>query len=68
MPFARLLKKKPSLTVAHCSIEEIEELNILHASIKAMHKAIAGLAKTPAFIAVDGNRFHPYKNPTSMRD
>ena len=47
--------------MAHCSIEEIEELNILHASIKAMHKAIAGLAKTPAYIAVDGNRFHPYE-------
>ena len=26
-----------------------------------MHKAIAGLSKTPALIAVDGNRFHPYE-------
>ena len=59
----RPIIEKEALTfaVAHCSIEEIEELNILHASIKAMHKAIAGLAKTPAFIAVDGNRFHPYE-------
>ena len=59
----RPIIEKEALTfaVAHCSIEEIEELNILHASIKAMHKAIASLAKTPAFIAVDGNRFHPYE-------
>ena len=58
----RPIIEKEALTfaVAHCSIEEIEELNILHASIKAMHKAIAGLAKNPAFIAVDGNRFQPY--------
>ena len=54
-------KEALAFAVAHCSIEEIEELNILHASIKAMHKAIAGLAKIPAFIAVDGNRFHPYE-------
>lgn len=55
-------KEALTFSVAHCSIEEIEEINILHASIKAMHKAIAALSKTPAFIAVDGNRFHPYRD------
>ena len=55
-------KEAITFSVAHCSIEEIEEINILHASIKAMHKAIAALSKTPAFIAVDGNRFHPYRD------
>ena len=54
-------KEVLSFSVAHCSIEEIEELNILHASIKAMHKAIESLELTPEFIAVDGNRFHAFK-------
>ena len=48
-------------SVAHCSVAEIEEINILNASIKAMHKAIEGLSKQPEFIAVDGNRFHNFK-------
>lgn len=50
-----------SFSVAHCSAREIEEINILNASIKAMHKAIDGLSRQPQFIAVDGNRFHQYK-------
>ena len=54
-------KEALAFSVAHCSIEEIEELNILHASIKAMHKAIESLELTPEFIAVDGNRFHAFK-------
>lgn len=55
-------KEALAFSVAHCSIEEIEELNILHASIKAMHKAIEALELTPEFIAVDGNRFHAFKD------
>lgn len=54
-------KEALAFSVAHCSIEEIEELNILNASIKAMHKAIESLELTPEFIAVDGNRFHAFK-------
>jgi ribonuclease HII len=41
--------------------EEIDEINILQASIKAMHKALDHLQQTPAFIIVDGNKFTPYK-------
>ena len=54
-------KEAIAFSVAHCNIVEIEELNILHASIKAMHKAIFKLKIQPEFIAVDGNRFHPFK-------
>lgn len=54
-------KEALSFAIAHCSVEEIESLNILHASIKAMHKALEQLATPPAYIAVDGNRFSPYK-------
>lgn len=41
---------------------EIDRINILNASILAMHKAIDALGVTPDFIAVDGNRFKPYKD------
>lgn len=46
--------------VAHVYPEEIDELNILNASILAMHKAIGQLKSKPEFIIVDGNRFKPY--------
>lgn len=40
---------------------EIDQINILNASILAMHKALAQLQTQPAFILVDGNRFKPYR-------
>ena len=48
--------------IAHVSPEKIDSINILNASIEAMHKAIEMLTVKPAFILVDGNRFKPYKN------
>lgn len=48
--------------VAFIDNNEIDELNILRASIKAMHIAIEGLEKEPQFLLIDGNRFYPYKN------
>jgi ribonuclease HII len=48
--------------VAFIDNTEIDELNILRASIKAMHIAIEGLKKTPEFLLIDGNRFFPYKD------
>ena len=47
--------------VAHVMMEEIDQINILNASILAMHKAIESLETTPQFIAIDGNKFTPYK-------
>lgn len=46
--------------VCHVLPAEIDELNILRASITAMHRAITQLKITPDFIAVDGNKFVPY--------
>jgi ribonuclease HII len=40
----------------------IDEMNILRASVKAMHIAIEGLKKEPQFLLIDGNRFYPYKS------
>jgi ribonuclease HII len=42
--------------------EEIDEINILNASILAMHRALEQLSIQPEYIIVDGNRFKPYKN------
>jgi ribonuclease HII len=47
---------------AHVSPQEIDEINILNASILAMHKSISALKIQPDFIAVDGNRFKPYND------
>ena len=55
-------KEAISFNVIHIPIEEIDKINILNASILAMHEAISGLSHMPEFIAVDGNRFKPYKD------
>ena len=54
-------KQALSWAVSHIYQEEIDEINILNASIKAMHLALTQLKLMPEFIAVDGNKFHPYK-------
>lgn len=46
--------------VAMCSPAEIDRINILNASILAMHRAIDALTVRPGAIIVDGNRFKPY--------
>lgn len=46
--------------VAHVDMEEIDKINILNASILAMHRAIEKLTTQPEHILVDGNRFKPY--------
>jgi ribonuclease HII len=48
--------------VAFVNNDEIDEMNILRASIKAMHIAIENLEKEPQFLLIDGNRFYPYRN------
>jgi ribonuclease HII len=47
--------------VAQVNNIEIDEINILNASILAMHRALDELKVRPEFIIVDGNRFKPYK-------
>lgn len=46
--------------VAHVYQEEIDAINILNASILAMHKSIEKLSPNPEFIIVDGNKFKPF--------
>ncbi|HRG78473.1 MAG TPA: ribonuclease HII [Cyclobacteriaceae bacterium] len=47
--------------VAEVSNEEIDEINILNASFKAMHLALDKLSIRPEFLLIDGNRFKPYQ-------
>lgn len=47
-------------SVTHVMMEEIDKINILNASILAMHRSIKKLQIQPEFIAIDGNRFKPF--------
>lgn len=46
--------------IAEVSEREIEKINILNASILAMHRSLEKLSIDPEFILVDGNKFKPY--------
>lgn len=55
---AEIIKEKSLFwTIKSCSPDEIDKLNILHASIKAMLKCTGELEANPDFLLVDGNRF-----------
>jgi ribonuclease HII len=43
-------------SIAEASVEEIDQLNILHATMLAMRRAVEGLRLRPALVQVDGNR------------
>jgi ribonuclease HII len=49
--------------VAEASVEEIDRLNILHATMLAMKRAVEGLSIVPARVLVDGNRCPPVTLP-----
>ena len=51
-----------AFSVVHVDNDEIDKINILNASILAMHRAIKELKIFPGFILVDGNRFSKYEN------
>ena len=43
-----------------CDNHEIDAINILKASLKAMHKAVDQMKKKPGLLLIDGNRFYKY--------
>ena len=51
-----------SYGVFHIYEKEIDKINILNASILAMHKSLDNLRTKPSLILVDGNRFKPYND------
>lgn len=60
----RLIIEQEAVSFAVAKIDEyeIDKINILKASIKAMHLALGNLKLVPELIIVDGNRFYPYQN------
>ncbi|TYL47248.1 ribonuclease HII [Marinomonas sp. IMCC 4694] len=54
--FVEIQDKALAYAVASASIEEIDDLNILHASMLAMSRAVAALPIMPEHVLVDGNR------------
>jgi ribonuclease HII len=55
--------EKASIAFAVASVDndEIDKINILQASLKAMHLSLDNLTTAPEFLLIDGNRFKPYK-------
>ena len=54
--FDEIQDKALCLCVARASVQEIDELNILRATLLAMQRAVAGLRLAPAKVLVDGNQ------------
>lgn len=54
--------KAISFKVIHLSPEEIDQINILNASIKAMQQCALSLNPKPQYLIVDGNRFKPFSD------
>ncbi|HTG57004.1 MAG TPA: ribonuclease HII, partial [Niabella sp.] len=54
-------KQALAFSVASVDVDEIDTINILKASQKAMHLALDNLSVTPEFVSVDGNYFIPYR-------
>ena len=59
----RLIIESEAIAFAVASIDndEIDKINILKASFKAMHQALDKLKMKPQLLLIDGNRFVPYK-------
>ena len=59
-PAARHVRRDPRRALAWCiaraEVEEIDRLNILHATMLAMQRAVEGLSVTPRLALIDGNR------------
>lgn len=58
----QIMRDAVAWAVGVVTAEEIDKMNILRASLLAMHRALDGLAVRPEAIIVDGNRFTPYRD------
>lgn len=61
--FDEIRAKALCCCIAEASVEEIDQLNILHATMLAMRRAVEGLRLKPAKVLVDGNRLPVLKIP-----
>ena len=56
------IKKNSIWAIGQASVKEIEKMNILHASLLAMKRAIINLKKKPNLVLIDGNKLPNLKN------
>ncbi len=61
--FDEIRAKALCVSIAEASVEEIDALNILQATMLAMRRAVEGLRLLPRCVLVDGNRLPPLKMP-----
>nr|WP_230181615.1 ribonuclease HII [Aquabacterium sp. CECT 9606] len=61
--FDEIRAKALCCCIAQASVEEIDQLNILHATMLAMKRAVEGLRLKPGLVLVDGNRIPVLKVP-----
>jgi ribonuclease HII len=54
--YKKIVERSIAYCVASASVEEIDTLNILHATMLAMKRAVEGLSVTPTLVKIDGNR------------
>ncbi len=54
--FAEIQEKALCFAIGRATPEEIDQLNILHATMLAMQRAVANLSVQPEFVFIDGNR------------
>lgn len=59
--FDEIRDKALGFCIARASVEEIDQLNILHASMLAMQRAVEGLNPQPELVLVDGNRLPKWR-------
>lgn len=59
----QIKKRALSYSIAEASVEEIDRLNILQATLLTMQRAVDGLSETPALVLVDGNRLPQLRMP-----
>jgi ribonuclease HII len=59
--FDEIKMKAKSWCVARASVAEIDKINILQASLLAMHRAVQGLHIQPEYVLVDGNKLPKWK-------
>jgi len=62
--YGLIVEQALSFAIARASIAEIDSLNILQASLLAMHRAVQALPLQPAFVFVDGNRCPHWDYPS----
>lgn len=62
--YEEIIERSAAWSVGRCEAEEIDQLNIYHATLLAMERAVAGLSVIPEYVLVDGNRCPRWQWPS----